>query len=74
MIEDKVKALVLALKAVLSAAETQGLNLGEVSDAADIQQRNATRAWGSALRQVSTPLSPLRSTLQPHAKLGASYE
>jgi hypothetical protein len=34
MIEDRVKALVLALKAVLSVAGKQGLNLGEVSDAA----------------------------------------
>lgn len=34
MSEDRAKALVLALKAVLSVAGKQGLNLGEVSDAA----------------------------------------
>ena len=34
MIEDRLKALVLALKTVLSVAGTQGPNHGEVSDAA----------------------------------------
>ena len=52
----------------------QGRTSGEEWRAADIQQRKATHAWRSALRQVSTPLSLLGSTLQPHAKLGASYE
>jgi hypothetical protein len=34
MIEDRVKALVLALKAVMSVAGKQGLNPGDVSNAA----------------------------------------
>jgi hypothetical protein len=52
----------------------QGRTSGEEWRAADIRQRNATHAWRLALRQVSTPLSLLGSTSQPHAKLGVSHE
>lgn len=52
----------------------QGRTSGEEWRAADIRQHNATQAWRLALRQVSTPLSLLGSTSQPHAKLGASHE